>query len=173
MAQRSRLEGLRTGSCGLAIVGPLLRVCTGSHETEEAGTRPMGSRDLLGDFCEGRVARPGVFEAILRHRDGMRAAMPFAHEPSAGLQSEARIWTDPARGPEHLCQCPELAAHRLAEPTVLKLLASIGDPAKEEIAADPWRLAAVKPPVSYTHLRAHETDSYLVCRLLLEKKKKT
>src|SRR5664279_6639918 len=27
--------------------------------------------------------------------------------------------------------------------------------------------------VSYTHLRAHETDSYLVCRLLLEKKKVT
>ena len=26
-------------------------------------------------------------------------------------------------------------------------------------------------PVSYTHLRAHETDSYLVCRLLLEKNK--
>src|SRR5680860_1504931 len=25
-------------------------------------------------------------------------------------------------------------------------------------------------PVSYTHLRAHETDSNLVCRLLLEKK---
>ena len=24
--------------------------------------------------------------------------------------------------------------------------------------------------VSYTHLRAHETDQYLVCRLLLEKK---
>src|SRR5665647_3833029 len=33
--------------------------------------------------------------------------------------------------------------------------------------------AAVRAPsVSYTHLRAHETDSYLVCRLLLEKKKK-
>src|SRR5680860_962128 len=30
----------------------------------------------------------------------------------------------------------------------------------------------LKNPVSYTHLRAHETDSYLVCRLLLEKKKK-
>ena len=28
-------------------------------------------------------------------------------------------------------------------------------------------------PVSYTHLRAHETDSYLVCRLLLEKKNQT
>src|SRR5665647_3617210 len=29
---------------------------------------------------------------------------------------------------------------------------------------------AMAVPVSYTHLRAHETDSYLVCRLLLEKK---
>src|SRR5680860_1685473 len=28
-------------------------------------------------------------------------------------------------------------------------------------------------PVSYTHLRAHETDSYLVCRLLLAKKTTT
>src|SRR5680860_1732822 len=33
------------------------------------------------------------------------------------------------------------------------------------------RHGAARPaaPVSYTHLRAHETDSYLVCRLLLEK----
>eukprot|EP00658_Telonema_sp_P-2_P054305 TRINITY_DN4319_c0_g2_i2.p1 TRINITY_DN4319_c0_g2~~TRINITY_DN4319_c0_g2_i2.p1 ORF type:complete len:485 (-),score=84.79 TRINITY_DN4319_c0_g2_i2:45-1499(-) len=31
---------------------------------------------------------------------------------------------------------------------------------------DEWR------PVSYTHLRAHETPEHLVCRLLLEKKKK-
>src|SRR5664279_6119431 len=30
---------------------------------------------------------------------------------------------------------------------------------------------AVFGAVSYTHLRAHETDSYLVCRLLLEKTK--
>src|SRR5680860_909708 len=29
----------------------------------------------------------------------------------------------------------------------------------------------IPTPVSYTHLRAHETDSYLVCSLLLEKKK--
>ncbi len=28
------------------------------------------------------------------------------------------------------------------------------------------------PPVSYTHLRAHENSLHLVCRLLLEKKKK-
>ena len=29
-----------------------------------------------------------------------------------------------------------------------------------------------QPAVSYTHLRAHETGRNLVCRLLLEKKKK-
>src|SRR5450756_2922909 len=33
-----------------------------------------------------------------------------------------------------------------------------------------WHLIAI--PVSYTHLRAHETRHDLVCRLLLEKKKK-
>src|SRR5680860_1293531 len=31
----------------------------------------------------------------------------------------------------------------------------------------PLRGRCPTPPVSYTHLRAHETDSYLVCRLLL------
>ena len=29
----------------------------------------------------------------------------------------------------------------------------------------------ISGPVSYTHLRAHETSLHLVCRLLLEKKK--
>src|SRR5680860_1269119 len=40
-----------------------------------------------------------------------------------------------------------------------------------EIQAESRTSTAVLDPtaVSYTHLRAHETDSYLVCRLLLEK----
>ena len=36
-----------------------------------------------------------------------------------------------------------------------------------------WEKYGFSVAVSYTHLRAHETDSYLVCRLLLEKKKNT
>src|SRR5450756_1035186 len=36
----------------------------------------------------------------------------------------------------------------------------------------PWSRQGMSP-VSYTHLRAHETRHDLVCRLLLEKKKKT
>ena len=35
-----------------------------------------------------------------------------------------------------------------------------------------WEGTAGNTPVSYTHLRAHETGRNLVCRLLLEKKKK-
>src|SRR5680860_930416 len=38
-----------------------------------------------------------------------------------------------------------------------------------ESLAAPQTVTAQFEPVSYTHLRAHETDSYLVCRLLLEK----
>src|SRR5665811_216121 len=39
---------------------------------------------------------------------------------------------------------------------------------------DPLQIAEMREvPVSYTHLRAHETVLDLVCRLLLEKKKKT
>ena len=33
--------------------------------------------------------------------------------------------------------------------------------------------ALLTQAVSYTHLRAHETPEHLVCRLLLEKKKRT
>src|SRR5665213_2214063 len=40
---------------------------------------------------------------------------------------------------------------------------------RDEAGVQPVRLGAV----SYTHLRAHETGRNLVCRLLLEKKKKT
>ena len=36
----------------------------------------------------------------------------------------------------------------------------------------PTALIHACSPVSYTHLRAHETPEHLVCRLLLEKKKK-
>ena len=41
------------------------------------------------------------------------------------------------------------------------------------IANAPPFIKGVVNPVSYTHLRAHETVLDLVCRLLLEKKKHT
>ena len=42
----------------------------------------------------------------------------------------------------------------------------------DELIHKPNGILLVTGPVSYTHLRAHETVLDLVCRLLLEKKKK-
>ena len=47
----------------------------------------------------------------------------------------------------------------------------IGTPAIHKIGMQPLRQRRWQTPVSYTHLRAHETVLDLVCRLLLEKKK--
>ena len=58
----------------------------------------------------------------------------------------------------HYCEINELEVE-----SVTKL---VSKPLKEKLKWDATR------PVSYTHLRAHETPEHLVCRLLLEKKKK-
>src|SRR5665213_4011250 len=50
------------------------------------------------------------------------------------------------------------------------ILESYSPPLSEDEKLSLWRM--VQDPVSYTHLRAHETGRNLVCRLLLEKKKK-
>ena len=42
---------------------------------------------------------------------------------------------------------------------------------KERSGYDTWLAEIRNVPVSYTHLRAHETVLDIVCRLLLEKKK--
>ena len=42
---------------------------------------------------------------------------------------------------------------------------------QDDIQEKMFEVLGFTKAVSYTHLRAHETDSYLVCRLLLEKKK--
>ena len=49
---------------------------------------------------------------------------------------------------------------------------SIIEQLKDKELSDSQKDNFVKKPVSYTHLRAHETRHDLVCRLLLEKKKK-
>ena len=68
-------------------------------------------------------------------------------------------------GGEHLRErrrrCP--ARRRLGETRGAAQVARVGDVREQD--------AGVLGPVSYTHLRAHETVLDLVCRLLLEKKK--
>src|SRR5680860_538412 len=66
------------------------------------------------------------------------------------------------------------------EPLVIATSGSSGLPKRVVLSRDAMRASALATQeriggpgqwvltVSYTHLRAHETDSYLVCRLLLE-----
>src|SRR5678809_1659728 len=51
-----------------------------------------------------------------------------------------------------------------------EILEALTDPLNQIVSA--VKSALEQTPVSYTHLRAHETGRNLVCRLLLEKKKK-
>ena len=48
---------------------------------------------------------------------------------------------------------------------------AVGDGGVDVVGARREVAGVIVPPVSYTHLRAHETVLDLVCRLLLEKKK--
>ena len=67
-----------------------------------------------------------------------------------------------------------LAILSVMEPDRVALAISAGDHKAFKAASGVGPKLAqriVLESVSYTHLRAHETDSYLVCRLLLEKKK--
>src|ERR1700751_3477318 len=97
MAQRSLLADRREAFPDSAIVASVADApCPSTHEAKEARPRPMGAGDLLGDLGERRITRAGIFEALFRHCDRVRAATPFTHQPSAGLQAEAGIRCDPA-----------------------------------------------------------------------------
>eukprot|EP00658_Telonema_sp_P-2_P069959 TRINITY_DN5953_c0_g1_i2.p1 TRINITY_DN5953_c0_g1~~TRINITY_DN5953_c0_g1_i2.p1 ORF type:complete len:136 (-),score=21.55 TRINITY_DN5953_c0_g1_i2:58-465(-) len=68
----------------------------------------------------------------------------------------------------------EMACSKAAEILASKIsLVSFSERAgwSSRVEAEASELSATFP-VSYTHLRAHETPEHLVCRLLLEKKKK-
>src|SRR5680860_1778753 len=75
----------------------------------------------------------------LFHEEAVYLTSPLA-EPLVGLDAIRRLWEDE--------RSPDEEFTMTSEPIAVE-----GD---------------TGVAVSYTHLRAHETDSYLVCRLLLE-----
>src|SRR5580700_4711871 len=112
-----------------------LRTC--HRQPKEARTRPVRSGDLFGDLGQGRIARPGILEPILRYRDGVRAAAPFPNKTRAGLQAEARRRANPARCPQGLCHRLQLAPGRFAEPAMRDFLKSVTECKDKQVAADP------------------------------------
>ena len=106
----------------------------------------MRAGDLFGDRGQRGIARPGILEPILSHRDGMRAAAPFPNKTRAGLQAEARRRANPARRPQGLRHRLQLAPGRLAEPAVRDLLKPVTERQDEQVATDPRRFAVIEPP---------------------------
>src|SRR5664280_3731460 len=97
--------------------------------------------------------------------------VPSAGELLRSLRSRSDCWA--AVASKHQRRCPVAASSAYSRP--------LPDPDVDDIArriarrrkTDHGRGADHIPrvvPVSYTHLRAHETVLDLVCRLLLEKK---
>src|SRR5262245_10321281 len=75
----TKLEAQRSGRC-LQLV----------REPEETRTRPVRTGGLLGDLAQGRIARSSVLETVVRHRDNMSAAVPFANQTRARLQARGQ-----------------------------------------------------------------------------------
>ena len=76
----------------------------------------------------------------------MRAAVPFTHQPRARSDPLGALWGYRGVGPPRLHERGEFAAGRFAEPTITKLLDTVGDRANEQVSAEPWWLAAIEAP---------------------------
>src|SRR5664279_935758 len=94
----------------------------------------------------------------------IRVTVSWPRSTPAGSGSAARMTMSPAACGRARCSCPVVRG-----PGDDKLFGPHGE--LNGVPGGGDDVVQVPGPVSYTHLRAHETDSYLVCRLLLEKKK--
>src|SRR5665809_162667 len=96
-------------------------------------------------------------------RRGPQHALSDSHDPLAGAVHdvvEVRLYP-----------VPGVPATDPVAPAVRRIDDVITWPSEQDVLA-PAPVKDVITTVSYTHLRAHETKANLVCRLLLEKKKK-
>src|SRR5450756_3088412 len=103
---------------------------------------------------------------LARRRDVSAASTPTCRtslpEPRSGAKSDKRSYPGTTAG--YLSRQTTPRSTRGGLHTFLRT--------KTSAMRLPWERTFIFTPVSYTHLRAHETRHDLVCRLLLEKKKK-
>ena len=116
--------------------------------------------DLPGDHGQGPIAGSLVFEAVFRHGDSMRAAMPVADESRTGLQAQAGRGADAARRPKALCNCLQLAAGRLAQASMRALLKLIAERQGKQVTAElRWGAAHESLPFETQIGDAERTDA--------------
>src|SRR5680860_560827 len=119
------------------------RTSEAGPDPQTAGSTLVGEQLLVGLDVEQGLDLARVRELDANHPAGAVGLVLAARRPDLGRREE-----------------DDLAQGLLCEP---------GHSERRLIAVDARPVVlGVVTPVSYTHLRAHETDSYLVCRLLLE-----
>src|SRR5215471_9873687 len=90
----------------------------------------------------------------------MGLATPFANQPRARLEAEARHRANPPGGPQRLRYRLELSPDRLAESAIFGLLHSVGQSKHQQIATDPGRRAVIEPdPFAAQFLKVERADA--------------
>src|SRR5678816_3490892 len=165
------------GPLGVSLIGTAWRE-QGLWTLETVDIRGFSTdkRGFLDDTPAGggpgQVMRADVIASALDSVE--RRGRPLLYMSARGrplTQARVKEW---AQGPGLIVLCGRFEGvdQRVIEARGFEEVA-VGDAvlAGGEAAALVAIEACVRP-VSYTHLRAHETPEHLVCRLLLEKKKK-
>ena len=169
------------------IVDHYSRTFAGGNEAEalprnallpvrEGGDGLRTTGELHGDVAHHDLGR-GHADQEMRlggqdHREAVQRRAHLAVRLSpAGKVPHAEARGPPPRRPRARRTPPPTASRRVAADRrrQRRKPAATRDPTARCAAS----CAAARTPVSYTHLRAHETVLDLVCRLLLEKKKDT
>src|SRR5660397_108340 len=181
-AARYRKEA--TGSLDEVQITAVRDQLTRLRELEKRRESILGSlreRELLTPELEVAVCKASTRAELEDHylpfRPKRRTRAAMARERGLGPLAGVLL---AAAGTGDTQFNPGAAARDYVDPEkdvsgVDEALAGARDVIAESASEDPEvrrRMRALYP-VSYTHLRAHETKAHLVCRLLLEKKKTT
>src|SRR5450759_2527892 len=116
--------------------------------------RPEGIRASVASTPAWPPGTPAVSQACLAPHEGRWPA----RTPSEGVETHAECSTPP----------------ETSIGTARRMVSDVPWEGQVFVTTMPYQNRPSRPTrtVSYTHLRAHETRHDLVCRLLLEKKKK-
>ena len=140
-------------------------VVAAEEEPEPAAAAPSPARGSVIMSCGVRT-RDGdsLLVRFVDHEGWLEARALDCSGGNVGRVVLCGLADDDAAAQRRLCE--DLAPRLIVRDGALALGAALVEAPAPALAEAP-----APAPVSYTHLRAHETDSYLVCRLLLEKKK--
>src|SRR5665811_759300 len=178
-ALKARLLALAAGDLGQALAATLEEGAVLAVEHRDVGHRlrerhvdrralAEASLELAGDAFRraGRLAVAAAVAEVLVHRAGFLADL---HVEVADVAVDL---LDLAPGVERDVGVLVRLHHAWREDALRAVEGGEGLAELAHVAADRGFFLDEDHPVSYTHLRAHETVLDLVCRLLLEKKKK-